>query len=421
MKYTAKGLTDYNLSDIELRIRAIRTHSDSRLVSPKLLNTGEKGDILRAYEMKGLSFYDMPLFYKAPLFPAMLALSHRMFTRGDQPFLVVMSNLREGVRTADKKMLELFFKAQFWAAIVPLASNLAVILVTFFLGRLLFDSRIGLVAAYLMAIQPVGIVTSNRLLADDFFSMWVILALFIFYWAYHRNSFLGSLCAGICLGLSLLTKQNALLLLPIVWLYIFAVSRKIFSAHFLIFAATGLFLSAHWYLRVYNTYGTPLYHPGYAQMVEMSTDMSRKWFQVLDKRPHPSILFSVGIPYVCPPMIFLYATLKQLWTEARLAWTRATGANPWLFLWFWLLAFFLFFVFRAESKEERYLLPAYPAIAVLAAAGLEKIRQWAKPFFVQPMYVDAVIVIFLAFSAWWAVPLAWETIFDERYLLMKPF
>jgi 4-amino-4-deoxy-L-arabinose transferase-like glycosyltransferase len=260
-----------------------------------------------------------PVSYKPPLFAAALNLSHRWFTKGNQPYLIVMTNLREGVRTADKKLLELFYKAQFWAVIVPLASNLIVVFLTFFLGRLLFHERAGLIAAYMMAIHPVGIVTSNRVLIDDFLSLWVILAFLIFYWVYHRNSFLGSFASGIALGMALLSKQNAILLLPAMWLYVFCVSRKIFSPHFMIFAVTGIFLSASWYLRVYQTYGTPLYHPGYKTMVEMSKTVSGEWFTLLAKRPHPAILFSVGIPYLCPPMIFAYATLVDFWNDLRAA------------------------------------------------------------------------------------------------------
>jgi hypothetical protein len=71
MKLSAEGLRGYHLRETEVRIVTLKDPPNFQVIYPTLWK-GEKGDLIRAYGMHGLSFYDMPLFYKAPLLPAMV-------------------------------------------------------------------------------------------------------------------------------------------------------------------------------------------------------------------------------------------------------------------------------------------------------------------------------------------------------------
>ena len=428
MKLKEQGLRGYNLTQMEIRRMIFTQYPDWQFMYPVLLKEGVEGDFFKAYERFGLEFNNMPLYYKSPLFPATLALSHRLFAPPNQPFVVVKTNMNE----THKVYYDLFFvKTQFWAVIVPLLSNLLVIVLTFFFARKLFDSRTALLAMLLMSLHPIGIVTSYKVLADDFVSFFVIAALFLFYLANEKKSLSWALTAGVTAGFAFLAKQSAVLILPTAGLFLLLTGEKkwfdprawravLTNRTFLFFVFGSVFISAHWFVKIYQTYGNPFYQPSPFQMSE---EDKTGWFGILSLRPHVLMLFVLNIPYLCPPFIFGHLTFKDF---VRSVWKRTLKALPpageersVLFLWAWVLPFLLFFVFRIESKEERYLLPVYPALAVLSAVGLLKFSRWLSARFNRATVNWSVAVLLLLTTAW-SVPIAMETVFHERFLILQP-
>ena len=89
MKLNERGIRGYNLSEVRVHVLGLENESQWYL-SYADLDRGKAGDLARAYKMFDLDFYtSLPLFYKAPLFPAALSLSHQLFAPPGLPYVVV--------------------------------------------------------------------------------------------------------------------------------------------------------------------------------------------------------------------------------------------------------------------------------------------------------------------------------------------
>ncbi len=101
---------------------------------------------------------------------------------------------------------------------VSVASSIALVLATFFLGRRLFGASAGLAAALLLAVSPVAVLTGRNIQTDSTFLLFLVLAL---HW-YHRVAMdaagasletpereRASRLAGLFAGLALFTKLFA--------------------------------------------------------------------------------------------------------------------------------------------------------------------------------------------------------------------
>lgn len=427
MKLDRQGLAGYHLYNVAIRIITIKGTDKWQVIYPTLTENRDVGDIIRAYEMHGLTYYDMPLFYKAPLFPMTLMYAHRLLTVGDHPYLIVKTNLREEALSTKP---DWFFEAQYWAVIVPLISNLLVILFTYLLGRRLFGDREGLYGAAIMAGNPIGVVSSNRLLTEDFSGFFCIATVWLFLGTLRRSSWLGAFGAGLVAGLAILAKQSSVLVLAALCLYASASALRradrsrpgpffgaVFNPYVLCLIAGAAFVSLHWFIKVHQVYGTPIYEPTAQEIVKGD---ETGWHDVLHMRPHAAILYTVGLCYLCPPMFFGYLSAVRGRLGRWIAPARSSYLWPQALLWTWFAVFFIFFATRGESREQRYLLPAHPALAILSASMLAGLRERIAPR-AGALLSEALPVVFLALAAWWSVPMALETIFDEKFLILKPF
>lgn len=423
MKYDTLGMEGLNLDRVEIRKVTYLEYPDWQFIYPFLLSQNVKGDFFKAYQQFGLEFNDMPLYYKSPLFPAVMAVSHRFFAKPGQPFVVLNTTSRFELKKIEFNIH--FFGAQFWAVSVPFFASLGMVVLTFFFARMLFGFRVAVFAMFLMAIHPIDIVTSYKILAEDFVSFFVIAAMYLFYVSREKKDRFVTFLAGVVAGLALLAKQSSVLIFPAVVLYLVYTSGEkwgrprawfsLFRNSYLFWYVLGaLLISAHWFLKVHEVYGTPFYQPDPHRM--MKEDLSG-WFGLVSQRPHAFFLFLFNIPYLCPPYIFGHFTFVEFLKNAyRQATDRGRAV---VFLWLWVLPFLLFFTFRIESKEERYLLPVYPALAMLSAYGLVSFKDRLERLY-SPALARIFVAVLLVATVAWSVPIGMETAFKERFLILEP-
>lgn len=98
------------------------------------------------------------------------------------------------------------------ARLLVVALGLATVLVVYLLGRLLYDHRIGLVAALLLAAMPYHVSVSRQVLLDVPMTFMATTALyFLARFCVHRG-LRSLLTAAVLLGATVLTKETAVLL-----------------------------------------------------------------------------------------------------------------------------------------------------------------------------------------------------------------
>jgi hypothetical protein len=411
--YTLRGI-DYGYADEDKHFSMVMPSED------------REGMMIRDLKRAGIGYYDIPFFHKGPAFPMALMLSHRMFST-DKRFLSVARHIGKLVFHIKPR---LFFTTQFYAAVVPFAFSAVLMLITFALGRILFSDRVGLYAAFMMAVNPVSILTSYKLWADDMLAVFVALAVLLYLLAVRNNTVWLAFLAGISGGIAVLTKQNGGIIFVALFAYTLWLNRScmktvrtwprlIIDRRLIAFGLGLVFLSAPWFYKIYRVYGDPLYLPIAADILE--TDKSG-WFQMLRSRPHPLVLFGIGIPAISPLFAFAYGTLKHC-VQGIVRGLRDNDRhdNHVILLWIWIIAFALFFILWSGGKEHRRMLPAYPAIAILSAYALTRLKLCLEAVSKNRLLSELLLAAVLIASASWSIPLGLFTALENDALILKPF
>ncbi|MDD5069619.1 MAG: glycosyltransferase family 39 protein [Candidatus Omnitrophica bacterium] len=423
------GFDGYNLRGVRrLELTADKTGLFNFIYVIPTEDPQEKGDILRNLDMIGVHYYDQPFFHKPPGFPYALLLSHRLFAAPDQPYIVVLTNFS---KVFSKIRPAIFFVSQFWAAIVPFFFSIGLVFLTFFLGKILFSSRIGLYAAALMAINPVNIMTSQKLWADDMLAFFVCASIISFVIAYKRNLNWLIFLAGAFCGLAVLVKQFAAFILVGLWFFYILIGiskfkkpldlfKIVFSRQIFIFTAGVILISGYWFFKVYQVYGTPFFIPERGDVVN---NVVTTWFKTLANRPPGLILYPVGWVCLCPLLVFAYASLGDLSVNIFRLLKNKVYDYRFVFLWMLILVFYAAFSVTLD-REHRYMMPIYPALAILSAYYLDRLRRLInrcnfcnKLNFISELIIVAMIVG----CGFWSVPIGLDTALNYKSLILMPF
>ena len=426
-KLQDSGLSDYNLRGIDVRFVDILGNSKIRLVYPYVLDDpNQRGIMLERLEYAGIKYYEMPLFQSPPGFPYLLMLSHTIFAGRDKPYTVVFTSIAEHL---DKIKPRVFLNAQFYATVIPFSFSLLLIAATFMLGREFFSGRVGLYAAFLLAIHPVDIMTSQKIWADEGTAFFMIISLLVFTIAFRKDSAITFFISGLLCGISFLLKQTGALLLMAVWAFtIFSYNipslihlpKKIFNRNFLLFGCGMLLVSGFWFLKVHQTYGTPFYVAVATQDNIVASDIAG-WFRMLSKRPPGIILFPVGMIFLCPLFALSLLTFKEAILEIRDMLNKKPFRIGLAISWMTVIVFYLYL---RINREHRYVLPVYPIMAVLSAYYLDKL--FAETgilgrYIKTPIMRTTLICCLLLLTAAWSIPLGVRTILTGNLLLKIPF
>lgn len=438
MKLTHFGLDGYNLRRAALGAAGI----DSPLPHPiqltvvKPTETDVPGGYLEMMKGIGQAYYDEPLHMRAPLLPAILALSHRLIAGANQPFMV----MSYGFTWADP-VLRFWpvWSRQLWAVGVPLFFNLGVIALAAYLAWNIFGSRrIAVYASALLASNPLSIWLAHRILTEDPTAFWITASFTVLAVFRSRLGVLPSVLAGLFAGLTVLTNQRAGLMVVAAGLFVLItiwhdraaekpLIRRLFllpvrcAAHpfFWAYAATFLLITGFWFLRVIQVYGEPLHQPN-AGLALANVQDTTGWFAAVRSRPQGSVLFAVGTLLLSPLFGLAYLTWNKFWRAVRNVDTHSSARGV-IILWLWILVFYLYlaeisYIFAPGNKEHRYFYPAYPAIAVLAAAGLDGVRQKLAARPGRERVADVLVILLLFVNLAWGCALAYPKIIGDQLL-----
>ncbi|MDD5069620.1 MAG: glycosyltransferase family 39 protein [Candidatus Omnitrophica bacterium] len=393
MKLEKLGFEHYNLRGVRIKLFPVQANNRVYFVYPYLSkDLNERGEILSGLAAVGIPYYDQPFFHKPPAFSYALVYAHKLIAKKNQPYIVVMTNI---ARKLDEIKPNIFKEVQLWAVVVPLFFSLVTVFLTFVLGKLLFSYRIGIYSAFLMAINPVEIMASQKLWTDTMLTCFILLALILFILGKKRKAWPLFLLSGISCGIGVLTKQTAGYFLIAIWIFTIAghdrklykikeFLRVIFNREIIFFTIGVFFVSGYWFWKIYSIYGHPLWLPPHAENL-VEKDVT-KWFQTLSMRPPGIILYTVGLTYICPLFVFAYLSFKRFIVDSWSLFFKRKKDYNFVLLWIVILVFYglLFY-----GREHRYMMPVYPLFAVLAAYYIEDSRRYSAKF------LWALLIIFL--------------------------
>ncbi len=282
-----------------------------------------------------------------------------------------------------------------FAARLPSAlAGIVTIMLTYEMGRRMFDARTGFMAGFILA-STIAISLSARFAnPDSLLNACMTMTLCCFWNSYARSDRAWLILGGVAAGLAVLAKGPIGLLLPSIVVGVFLLLqkqwRRAWDRRFLIGTLLFLLVAIPWYALVgAETKGEFLV--GFLGEHNLA-----RFSRAMEEHRAPAYYYFVVLCLGLGPWsIFLglaawHSSGRRLHSErplnARLK-DPSIGTEEaphcYRFLWTWIAVYFLFFS-AARTKLPNYILPMYPAVALLIARFLERWCRGAllmgKPF-----------------------------------------
>ncbi len=257
--------------------------------------------------------------------------------------------------------------ARLWTALTGWAG----VLLAFFVGRRLFGETAGLFAAMVLGGNLFYVLAGHLSSLDMGVSFFMGLTLSAFLLAQTagdaRSGRNWMLVAWAAAALSLLSKGLIGIVLPGAVLVVYTLLARDFAVWRRLYIVPGLILflliAAPWFIAV------SLANPEFAYFFFIHEHFAR-FLTKVHGRFHPWYTFiPLLLGGIVPFLIALFPALARGWSAER----GQRSFRPRLFLLLWAVVIFLFFS-ASDSKLPGYILPIFPALALLLGDYLSQVR-----------------------------------------------
>jgi 4-amino-4-deoxy-L-arabinose transferase-like glycosyltransferase len=279
---------------------------------------------------------------------------------------------------------------EFSARLPSAVAALLTILVTYELGRSLFGRRAGLVAGLVLGSSVSFCASAHFANPDALLDLATALGLFCWWRDRAGGGTAWYIAASVAAGLGVLAKGLVGLVLPAAAVVLFVVWRRdwrrLLDRRLAWAVIAFLLVAAPWYVWVgIETKGQWLAEFWRQHHYERMT-------HALENHRGPVFYYlPVLLAGFAPWSIFLAPTAWLAWREARRR-TDSPDQAPFQFLICWIAVYFLFFSW-VSTKLPNYILPLYPAVAVLTGCLLER---WRTGEMALPAWVIRASLVCLA-------------------------
>jgi len=258
-------------------------------------------------------------------------------------------------------------------AILPIALlGTATVLLTFLIGKVLADERIGLTAGYILAAMPGFFMLHRRCLVDPILLFFTVLSLYGFVASYQTPSRRFRFLAIFYLAMAggFLSKGLIGVAIPASTALLFLIVRRDFAAVRKLYLGQGVLLFllpiALWIGGVWQFEGPDLIK----EVVRQSL-----WRFLSSSADHSEPIYFYFVPVLLNTLPWTLLLLVWLWYRRRHPQPQKSSSPELLFL-FALVWFLTVFVglSAASAKRTLYIAPLYPPSALLAAFAWTRLR-----------------------------------------------
>ncbi len=271
-----------------------------------------------------------------------------------------------------------------------LAALLGVFLV-YYLGKTLFGYRAGFLSAIVLAASPLYIEFARWIQINMISTMLLIATLLLFYLGYsnsHRRRW-AYLLMYVPMGLGTLNMGPVNVIMPALVIGVYLIVIKD-CKHI-------LQLRIGWGILIYLLVVAPWYvavslREGYARDLLITTNLTRFFGPFMHERPF-FYYFRTTPPYFMPWLFFLPAAFYLCFAEKA-----REDRKRLLFPFIWATSLFFFFSF-SRTKRSEYILPIFPALALLAGFIMDRaLLHWKESPFWQKSILWPSYALLLVFG-----------------------
>jgi len=287
---------------------------------------------------------------------------------------------------------------RFFTELLP---AIGTIFLTYYLGKELFNKKIGLIAASLISFNWVFMFYTFRLLTDLPSVFFGVLALTLFWSLYEKRKNKWGLFLAVIAGvLSFMCRYPSALILISIAIYLFA-TRKfslLKDKNIWIAGILCLLLLSPLFYYYFSTEGNifPALSFYHGNTSTSSANYDVGWYTVTEILPTfltliPLILFLIGLIISMQFLLYFDLILKK---------KQEQGMN-YLFLFIISIIFPLYLVFGIRVADARYYTTYSPQMFVCIALGLNFLVEKLKPFLPDKKYLNLILIfscIFLMYS-----------------------
>jgi 4-amino-4-deoxy-L-arabinose transferase-like glycosyltransferase len=252
------------------------------------------------------------------------------------------------------------FAARFW---IPIFGALSLVLV-FYLGKKLYNRQVGFLSALVLGTFTTFYVYATHAMIDVPLVFFVLASLYFLLLSENgKNTVRYAALSGVCFGLALLTKQTGSLLIPLIAITYFTLTRRsirfIFTKSFALFLGAAFLFFAPWQIYMTFRFGTNFWadyflYSTYTRAVSPIEGHAGSYlFYINHLATSENLLWVILLPFAVG--LSAYSAIKR--------------SKAGILIVSWVAIVLLVFTV-IQTKIYYYILPAYPAFALAIGALL---------------------------------------------------
>ncbi|MBI2148943.1 glycosyltransferase family 39 protein [Candidatus Woesearchaeota archaeon] len=274
--------------------------------------------------------------------------------------------------------------------------SIITVMYTYLLGKTIYNEKVGLIASSLMAVSPLSLFFTTRLLVDLPSLCFFTVAGYYFYNYIKTENNKNLYTAFIITGIGTLFRITTAVILIVVLIYLILTEKLSFLKKKEYWIGVTIFILI---LLPYIIWGYIMFK-GFvitkAGAVNAPTEPIKQGFQVLINyiKLFPYYFSWLGVVILTIGLISLYKIFIGLDLIIK---NKAPELNKELFIFLLFIVPFIFLSFSINHNEDRYIINSFPGILIISGLALTKLEKFIKEkYSIISKIAIIIIIIFIA-------------------------
>ncbi len=290
-------------------------------------------------------------------------------------------------------VIKMFDLSSFWARFCPSLFGILGVAVTYAIAWMIFRSkRLAFLSGFILSTSFIYVAMSRAVLTDMVFSIWVVITVGFFYLSYHYPGYkqVGIILCFVFSALAVLTKGFLGFFFPAIIILVYLTYKRhlsfLISPVTLIGSLIFLIIVVPWHVLMYKLYGQEFikeyfYNVHLRRIFEAEHPKCNKWYF------YPGVMIGGIFPWS------FWACSGGFWLIQQIRKVKG-NRDGLIFITIWILTV-LGIMQLAQSKLASYILPLFPALAIMLAYYFHNIGEAGPNSIKGFKVVGYVISIFL--------------------------